>query len=164
MKITGSLVEAFVFCPRQAWFLSRRLNGDQYNEFIAIGRLYAEKTYKRDKKEILIDGNKIDIIKENNNKFLFIETKKSSKVKRASEIQLLHYMYCFFKRGYRNIKGELRFPKERKVIEVNLNEAEILELERIYVNVNKLVNQDKPPLVKRSNICKECSYIEFCWA
>ncbi len=30
--------------------MSRQITGDQYNDFLAIGRLISEESYKRDKK------------------------------------------------------------------------------------------------------------------
>jgi len=55
MKITGSIIQAYNICKRQAWLMSRQITGDQYNEFLAIGRLISEESFKRDKKELRIE-------------------------------------------------------------------------------------------------------------
>ncbi len=73
--------------------MSRNISGDQYNEFIAIGRLISESSYKNNKKEINIGSNKIDFIKKDNDSLVIVETKKSSKMLNATEAQLLFYLY-----------------------------------------------------------------------
>lgn len=163
MKITGSLIQAYIICPRQAWLLSRQITGDQYNEFLAIGRFYSEESYKREKKEIMVDGNKIDVIKEENGTLTIIETKKSSKMINASKMQLLNYLYSFYKKGI-SVKGELRFPKEKKIIEVEFGKKEVIEIENLHMEISNLVNLEKAPKEKRIGACKNCSYGEFCWS
>ena len=98
MNISGSLIQAYLICPRQSWLMSRNLFGDQYNEFMAIGRLYSDESYKREKKEIKIGSNVIDVLKKENGEVVLIETKKSSRAIDASKFQLLYYIpYCLKK-------------------------------------------------------------------
>ncbi len=163
MKITGSLIQAYIICPRQAWLMSRQITGDQYNEFLAIGRLYSDETYKRDKKEIRIDGNVVDVVRGKDGELTLIEVKKSSKMLRASRMQLLHYLYSFSKKGH-TVKGEIRIPKEKKVIPVEFNDAEKRELTMIYDKIEKLIERDSVPEKKRIGACRRCSYGEFCWS
>ena len=137
--------------------------GDQYNEFLAIGRLLSEETYKREKKEIVIDGNKIDVIKEKNGILTLIETKKSSKGLEASKIQLLNYLYTFSKKGYK-AKGEIRIPKEKKVIAVSFGEKEKQIIEALYTEISDLMEANAPPEKEWLKVCKTCSYAEFCWS
>jgi len=163
MKINGSLIQAYIICPRKSWLMSRQISGDQYNEFLAIGRLYAEESFKREKKEVLLGGNKLDIVKESEGTFTVIETKKSSKMIKASKMQLLNYLYFFSKKGY-IVKGEIRIPKEKKIIHVEFGEDEKKIIESLHNTINTLVDQDHPPEKKRIGVCKNCSYMEFCWS
>ena len=87
-KIFGSLIQAYMVCPKQAWLMSRQITGDQYNEFLAIGRLISEESYKRQKKEILVEGGKIDFIKHDDGSFMLVEVKKSEKFLDAAKMQL----------------------------------------------------------------------------
>lgn len=163
MNINGSIIQAYVICPRKAWLMSRQISGDQYNEFLAIGRLYSEETYKKDKKEIIIAGNKIDIVKEENGELLLIEVKKSSKRLEASKMQLLNYLYTLAKMGHK-VKGEIRVPKEKKVIPVEFGDSEKKIIEDLYQEVEAVIKKEKSPPKKWLGTCKTCSYNEFCWS
>ncbi len=161
--ITGSIVQAYVICSRQAWLMSRNISGNQYNDFIAIGRLLSEETYRKDKKEILIGGNKIDIIRGDDNSLTLIEIKKSLKMVEASEMQLLYYMYGIKDKEI-EIKGEIRIPKEKKVIPVDLTKEGIKKVEETITSIEELLKNEDPPRKIRLKYCKTCSYLEFCWA
>ncbi len=163
MKITGSLIEAYLFCPRQAWLMSRQLSGDQYNDFLSIGRLISEETYKKAKKEIIIEGGKIDIINKGKDKLVLFEVKKTSKHLRPATFQLLYYIYKLSEKGL-NVSGELRIPKEKKIVSVELNEENKIELEKIINTLGEILKLEKPPNVKSQSYCRKCSYIEFCWS
>lgn len=163
IKIYGSLLQAYVICPRQAWLLSRNIRGNQYNEFLEIGRLISETTYKRDKKEIFFGNNKLDVIRDSDNCITVIEVKKSSKMIEASKIQLLNYMYLLSKKGYR-VKGEIRVPREKRVVPVELGDAEKELIENIKKDVISLVYKKDAPSPKWIGACKSCSYNEFCWS
>ncbi len=163
MKISGSLIQAYIICPRQAWLMSHQITGNQYNEFLVIGRLYSEETYKREKKEILIDGNKIDVIKEKNGVLTLIETKKSSKMINAAKMQLLNYLYSFSKKGF-SVKGEIRVPKEKKIIKIDLSKENVELLKKTLNDIEMLIKKEIAPEPVRKNLCKTCSYNEFCWS
>ena len=163
VKVTGSVLQAFIICQRQAWLMARNISGNQYNEFIAIGRLLSEETYKRDKKEIMIGGNKIDVIRQKDGVMTLIETKKSSRMIEASEMQLLFYLYNISKKD-RTIKGEIRVPKEKKVIPVELTDERIIEVEKLISKIKCLLQQESAPIKNWIKFCKTCSYLEFCWS
>jgi len=63
ISIYGSLLQAYKICPRQAWLMSRNLIGNQDHETLVIGRMIAETTYKKNKKEIRVGNNILDIVK-----------------------------------------------------------------------------------------------------
>lgn len=162
-RVTGSILQAYVICRRQAWLMSRNISGNQYNEFIAIGRLLADETYKRDKKEIMIGGSKIDVIRQKDGIITLIETKKSSRMIEASQIQLLFYLYNITKKD-RNIKGEIRIPKEKKVIPVELTDERIVEVENLISEIKCMLQKEPTPAKEWIKFCKTCSYLEFCWS
>lgn len=163
MNITGSIIQAHIICPRKAWLMSRQICGDQLNENLSIGRLYSEESFKREKKEIMIDGNKIDFIKSENGELTLVETKKSSKMIKASRMQLLNYLYAFYKKGY-SVKGEIRIPKEKKIIQIPFTDEERFEIEKVRADIEKLIELDAAPSPKMIGSCKKCSYYEFCWS
>ena len=164
INITGSMIQAYVICPRQSWLMSRQLIGDQRNDFIEIGRLLAEETYSRDKKEFLLPGiGKIDMIREDGNSITLIETKKSSRMIDAAKMQLLFYMYHFRKKTNREILAEIRVPKEKKVIKLEITEESLSEIEQIIELLKNILEDDIPPEPKKKKYCKTCSFLEFCW-
>lgn len=162
-KITGSILQAYIICPRQAWLMTRNISGNQYNEFIAIGRLLSEETYKRDKKEIRIGENKIDVLREKNGSVTLIETKKSSRMIRASQIQMLYYLYNI-RDKVRTIKGEIRIPKEKKVISVELTDESVNEIDEIVSDISSLLLKEDVPQRVWIKFCRNCSYFDFCWS
>ncbi|MBP7562633.1 MAG: CRISPR-associated protein Cas4 [Candidatus Cloacimonetes bacterium] len=163
MTISGSLIQAYMICPRQAWLMSRQICGDKDNDFLAIGRFYSEESFKRDKKEIIVDDNKIDLIREDNGELVLIETKKSSKMIRASRAQVLNYLYTLENLGH-FVRGEIRIPKEKKVIPVPFGDAEKREIEKIRAEITHLIRMEKAPEVIKISSCKKCSYCDFCWS
>lgn len=162
-KITGSVVYAFMVCKRQAWFMSRNISGDQENEFLEIGRFISEKTYERNKKEINIGDNKIDFIRNENNTLIIAETKKSSKKLDATEAQLLFYLYSY-KNELNEALGEIRIPKEKKVIPLELTKEKEEYIICLIEQIKEIINMEKPPEKKKIRPCSSCSYLEFCWS
>lgn len=163
MTISGAQIQAYIICQRQTWLMSRQICGDQDNDMLSIGRFYSEESYKRDKKEIMVDNNKIDLIRENNGELVLIETKKSSKMIEASRVQLLNYLYSLENLGH-FVKGEIRIPKEKKVIPVPFGDAEKKKIEKIRTEIAQLINMEKAPEAIRISACKNCSYCDFCWS
>ena len=49
-RVTGSLVQAYTVCPRQAWLASRKICPDEDNVYLALGRLIDQQSYEREKK------------------------------------------------------------------------------------------------------------------
>lgn len=162
-KITGSVVYAFMVCKRQAWLMSRNISGDQENEFLEIGRFISEKTYERNKKEINIGDNKIDFIRNENNTLIIAETKKSSKKLDATEAQLLFYLYSY-KNELNEALGEIRIPKEKKVITLELTKEKEEYIICLIEQIKEIMNMEKPPEKKKIRPCASCSYLEFCWS
>jgi len=121
-------------------------------------------TYEELKRFIsLIDGNKIDVIKEAEGVLTLIETKKSSKMIEASKMQLLNYLYSFSKKGH-NVKGEIRIPKETVIIPVEFGEDEKKIIKNLRKKIEELIGHEKAPEKKRIGACRNCSYNEFCWS
>ncbi len=51
IRITGSMVQAYTVCPRQAWLTSRQICPDEDNVYLALGRLIDQQSYGREKKK-----------------------------------------------------------------------------------------------------------------
>ncbi len=161
-NITGTLVWYYFVCKREVWFIAHNIIAQQDNPLMELGRVIHKYSYKNDKKEILIDNTiKIDIIKNNN---IIAEIKKSSKYILPAKMQLLYYLYYLKKIKKIEKRGYLFFPEERKKIEIVLDEDSINEIEKVIIEITKIINLPKPPPPKKNIFCKNCAYEEICWA
>lgn len=160
MKITATVFYSFQICPREAWFYYHNISSDKENPYLSLGRLIHETSYKRDKKEIMVDNKlKIDIIKDK----VVAEIKKSSKFKKASILQLAYYLYYLKKEKGINMEGLLLFPEERKVEKLVLTPELENEIEKILKQMKPILTSDTPPPLKKIRFCNKCAFREFCW-
>ena len=163
MRITGTLVNAYFVCKRKVWLFAHELSPDPDWELLEIGRLISEESYKREKKEITLEGMKIDMVRSSGGNILVGEIKKSSKELKASIMQLAFYLYNLKRQGL-DFKGEILIPKEKKKIKVELTPQLEEELERSLKDIRKLILQEIPPVPEKKKICYKCAFKEFCWA
>jgi len=64
MKITGVMIQYYKACDRELWYFGNQINMNYDNDFISMGKLINEESYKREKKNLLIDDTiAIDFIK-----------------------------------------------------------------------------------------------------
>ena len=163
LKFTGTQINYFVVCPTKLWYFSHGISMEQTSDLVAIGKFIHENTYKKNKKEVLIDSKiGIDFIKKGENIVLH-EVKKSKKLERAHYFQLLYYIY-YLKRikGIENVSGEIDYPEQRETKAVELTEQAGKELEEIMQNIPKILALDSPPMPEKKKYCRKCSYFEFC--
>lgn len=164
-KIPPSIFNAYNICPRQAWLMIRQMNADQENTFLDIGRLIDETTFKREKKKVYIAdiSAQIDMITKKDGEIFVAEIKKSSKRMENAKLQLKYYLYLL-KRKKINIKGLIKIPKEKKSIEVELTEDDVIIIEDIQENIKMTIKKEDMPEVKKITMCKKCAHYEFCWS
>ncbi len=162
-RITGSLIQAFMVCPRQAWLASRQICPDEDNVYLALGRLIDQQSYGRDKKEIRLGHLCLDLVKRDNRQLIVGEVKKSSRAKEAAKLQLAFYLYELAAIGV-EAEGELLFPEERRRERFVLDEALSQQVARVKNEINDLVKQEHPPPCHRIKRCAKCAYAELCWA
>jgi len=162
INVNGTMMWYYFVCKREVWLISHGIESDQEDDNIMIGKMLHEESYKRDSKEIGINNSRIDMVKNENNNLIIIEIKKSSKTIDAAIMQLLFYIYQAYKDGLK-ITGELRIPKEKKIIKVELNEENNKKIEDAIEGIKKIINGNIPELIKNSH-CKNCAYSEFCWS
>lgn len=142
--------------------MAHELNPNQENSFLEIGRILEEDAYKREKKEITVGNMKIDLIKRANDETIIGEIKKSSRFENSARMQLAFYLYRLRRRGI-EAKGELLIPKEKKRIPVELTEEIELELKRASSEIERAMEQPRPPEPIKIKYCRNCAYREFCW-
>jgi len=164
LRITASTVLSYVNCPREAWFIHHNIIPDQSNPFLELGRYIHERSYQDLGERIVeLPGMKMDIVWKEKNFIVIGEIKKSSKSIIGARMQLLYYLYEMNELGF-NVRGFILIPKERKRIEIVLNEKNIRELKNLLDKAEKVVSLDIPPEIKKHSKCSKCAYSELCWA
>lgn len=158
-----TLIWYYYICPREVWLMAHEINPEQDNPLVEMGRVFHEYAYKREKKEISLDGMKIDLLKKGDGGYIICEVKKSSRFELPAKMQLAYSLYKLKKMGI-VAKGELLIPKEKKKIEVELNDQLEQEIERAVANIKEIMNREQPPPPEKIKYCGKCAYRYFCWA
>jgi len=159
---TGTQVNYFIVCPTKLWLFSHFVRMEQDSDLVSLGKLLHEESYKRDRKEIMIDSRiAIDFVKKGD-KIILHEVKKSKKLEKAHYYQILYYLYYLKRKGVK-AEGMIDYPKIRKNERVVLSEGKEEELEDILNKIKEIISREKPPKAEKKKYCRKCSYFEFCW-
>jgi len=164
MPITGTHIAYLHTCHRKLWLFANGIQMEHTSETVAEGKLIADTTYldrSRKYTELAIDGIKIDFYDAKNS--IIHEVKKSNKVERAHLAQVKYYMYVLSRNGVHEPSAILEYPKLKQRDTVHWDD----EIEALGKQWEKeaseiIALESTPPLVKL-NICKNCSYYEFCY-
>jgi len=162
-SITGSLLQSYLICHRQAWLMSRNIIPDQDHEYLKIGRLIQTYAYERQKKEVLIGNLKIDVLTRGKKNLVIGEVKKTSRASDVARMQLAFYLYELKEMGIK-AEGELLFPEERRKESVILDAELTAKIEKTKEEIAALLVKSLSPAPKRIPRCKKCAYAEFCWS
>ncbi len=163
IRITGSMVQAYMVCPRQAWLASRQICPDEDNVYLALGRLIDQQSYGREKKEIRLGHLCLDLIRRGNKQLVIGEVKKSSRAREAARLQLAFYLHELEAMGIK-AEGELLFPEERRKERLFLDETLSRQVAQIKFEITALLNREYPPPPEKIRLCSKCAYAELCWA
>ena len=160
-KLTGTQINYYFVCHRKLWLFSHDISMEHNSDTVYMGKLIGEESFNREKKEIGIDGViKIDFIGSDG---IIHEVKKSNKVEKAHEFQLLYYLYHLKLKGIANIHGELNYPKLKQKKTVQLTSEKEIELEKVLDMIRDIVDQKEIPERLKVSFCKKCSYYDLCW-
>lgn len=161
LPVTGTQVNYYFTCKRKLWLFFNYLEMEHTSDLVDMGRLIHESTYPREtKKEVTLDGIKIDFI---DSLGVIHEIKKTPKVEEAHIWQLKYYLYALKERGVEGIRGELNYPKLKRVKAIELEEGDKERIGEILEDIRRIVAEEKPPEPVKIPICKNCSYFELCW-
>ncbi|HOT03985.1 MAG TPA: CRISPR-associated protein Cas4 [Methanolinea sp.] len=162
-SVSGTLVNSFRACRRQAWLFSRKIEPDQSHPYLSVGRFINETTFQREKKTIHVENIAVDMIITGENDLLIGEIKKSMRSFTTAEIQLLYYLFTLKQQGV-SAKGVLIFPEERRRIPVELTDEKELEIKDLLGRLHSTLALEFPPPVEKIPYCSHCSFREFCFA
>ena len=178
MNITGIMIYYYFICKKKLWYFINQINMEQNSELVAIGKILDEDSYKKEKKEILIDNTiNIDFIK---NGAVLHEVKKTKSIEEAGIWQIKYYMYYLEKKEVKNIKAKIDYPllretkeiilsdSDRKVLDdVKIDKLNNLTEEKINEAIESILNTDfdiNPKKVGMNNLgCNYCTYKDICF-
>ena len=158
-KITGLMFAYSLICPRKLWYYAKGITLEDTSEYVNLGKLIDENTFKREDKHILInDCINIDYMKNG----IVYEIKKSKSLKEASEYQIKYYLYNLYQNGIENPVGILKIPKEKYEQEIYLTKDDISFIENKLKEIRKIIESNIVPTKINSSICQKCAYYELC--
>jgi CRISPR-associated exonuclease Cas4 len=157
-EITGTMYGYSFLCLRKLWYFAHNITMEQESENVAIGKLIDEESFKREKKNILIDDNiNIDYVKDG----IVYEIKKSDREKHMAVNQIKYYLYRLQAKGIKT-KGVLTIPAIRHKEEIVLNEQDSLEIAERLLMIDQIIKSDKIPSLERKKVCSKCAYYDLC--
>ena len=159
--ITGLMVYYYEVCKRKLWYFVNKIQLEENNSNVILGKLLEENTYTRDEKKINIDGViNIDFIR---SKKVLHEIKKSNSIEPASLLQVQYYLYYLEKKGLIGLKGILDYPLLKQTVEVNLTDEDRENLDNIIIGIKEILRKESPPALEKNGICKKCAYFDLCF-
>jgi len=160
--VTGVMVQYLFSCKRELWFFTKKIDFNKEDQNIQIGKIIHETSYKRNKKEFDLGFVKFDLI-ETKNRIIISEIKKSSKLLEPAKMQLLYYVYILSKITEKEVEGEIRIPKERKKLKIQLQNEEEKLIQKALREIKEISLLKRPPKAEKKIYCKNCAYYIFCW-
>lgn len=160
-KTQGVKVNYYYVCKRKLWLYSKGISLEDNNDRVMSGKIIHEKSYMRKKnKEVLIDDIlRIDIL----DKDYVREVKITSKMPVPDKMQLMYYIFYLKEIGI-NKKGCINYVKEKRTEEIELNYEMEKEIKNTLIDIDRIINDSKPPKLKKLPYCTKCAYYEFCFA
>lgn len=162
-RITGTQIAYYIVCKRKLWLFSHQIEMEKYSDYVSIGKLISEESFKREKfKEIAIGETlKIDFLKIGD-EIVVHEVKKSRKLEDAHIWQVKYYIYSLKKIGVKCRYGVIHYPKLMRKIEVKFSDQDLETIEKITKDLRALLKGDVPP-PKKVPYCGKCAYYQFCY-
>ena len=159
-QITGTLVNYYVTCRREAWLYAHHIYADQEDENVLMGKALAD-IKESDLQEFAFSNLKFDKLSKQRGHYLITEYKKSLKNPEAGKMQLLFYIYLL-KTGLnlKEVKGKLISGKT--VIAIEDSAENFTKIEMVLGGIAALVNEPKPSKFSPQKICESCAYRDYC--
>lgn len=163
-KITGTQIAYYIVCKRKLWLFSHGLGMEQFSDFVEMGKVLSEDSFKREKyREVMLgDTIKVDFLKIGD-EIIVNEVKKSRKLEEAHIWQTKFYIYKLQQTGAKCTKGVIHYPKLMRKIDVLLDEEDRKNIEEAVENIKEILGLPRPPEVINKPHCRNCAYFELCY-
>lgn len=165
MQVTGTHFNYYQICHRKLWLFANGINMEHTSDTVYDGKLIHEDSYPQRSEryeEVEIDGVKVDYFDAKNR--IIHEIKRSDKVEAAHEWQIKYYIYVFERNGIAGCTGILEYPTQRDTKKVSLTDDDREEIKKMEKDILSLIESDTCPEKKKKNICRSCSYFDFCYS
>lgn len=158
--MTGTLINYYYVCKRKCWLFYNKINLEDNSEDVRIGKiLHSLKESKNS--EIQIDDIKIDKLTSN----YVIEFKKTNSSIESDIMQVLNYLDILKSKGVER-KGKISYfdtnDNNPKTLIIELSNDNKLLLDSKIKEIEKFLEQDKPPIFNKCKYCTKCAYYEYC--
>lgn len=159
--ITGTLINYYITCKREAWLYSRHIHADQEDKNILMGKALAE-IKEENLQDFPFSNLHFDRIGKQRGHYLVTEYKKSLKNQEAAKMQLLFYIYQLkTSLGLKEINGKVVSGKT--TIFVKGDEESMQKMKNLIDEVATFLETKSPPPVKKIRFCKSCGYKDYCF-
>jgi len=159
-ELSGTLVNYFGHCPRQAWLYSRGIRMEHESDLVREGKWIHEKRYGRKHKIELLGGKvRADFIEKKENVLEVNEVKSGKKPRPEHRLKLAYYLKILEEHGVQAI-GNLRYPAINKIETFTLADAQS-ELDVVINEIKKTLDGPCPPPLIHTK-CHGCAYFDFC--
>jgi len=159
--ITGTLVNYYATCKREAWLYARKIYPDEYDDNILMGRTLAE--LKETKlQDFPFSHLQFDRVEKRRGHYLITEHKKSMKNPEAAKMQLLFYLYIL-KIGLKLKAVNGKVVSGRKTILVEGNDVNMRTMEMLLEEMSGFLGQEIAPEAEYKKICDGCAYRTYCF-
>ncbi len=161
MYIRGIQVNYYYICKTKLWLFSHGITMEKESDLVKLGSLLHRETFLRDEKDVMIEPIAIDVVRGKNGEITVVEVKRSERMEKAHIFQVAYYLYFLEKLGIK-AKGQISYPKKKKVVDVILDEKMREEVEKALREIEETVRGEIPKPVYRS-FCRKCAYYELCF-
>lgn len=161
LKVGGLKMNYLQVCRRKLWLFARHIRLEADAEAVAMGRLTHERAYRNQPRRSLLLENliAIDVLE---GEGTLLEVKHAPTFIEAARLQLRYYLYFLARRGV-HLRGELRFPRQRRRETVILDPAAVAEVEDALKEIARVEALPTPPAVPWKPACRRCAYAPLCW-
>lgn len=164
LRFTGTRVAYYVVCKRKLWLFSKGISYESESEFVELGKLLDERSFKREKEDVEWAESPVKIdFYESDEGIVVHEVKHSDKLEEAHILQVKYYLWFLKNKGINASHGIIHYPKQRKVLRVELTQEDKEVIEKALKGISQILSEETPPEVIKKPYCKKCAYYEFCY-
>lgn len=159
-QITGTLVNYFVTCKREAWLYAHKIHANQDDENVLMGKAISQ--IKEAKMQDFPFSNlHFDKLSRERGHYMITEYKKSLKNPNAAKMQLLFYMFILKEAlKLKAVQGKVVCGKRSFLVEGS--DENFTTIKTTIQEIINVVNEPKSPLFIYKKICDKCAYRDYC--